>query len=46
MEDALAVSAPGGLRPATEAVPLPQVDEAYARMLPGAARLLAVLLPD
>ena len=43
VEDTLAFSALHGIRPMTEIVPLDQADEAYQKMLSGAARFRMVL---
>ncbi|ROQ93655.1 alcohol dehydrogenase [Streptomyces sp. 2132.2] len=43
VEDTMAFSALHGIRPITEAVPLGQADEAYQKMLSGAARFRMVL---
>ncbi|MET7492984.1 alcohol dehydrogenase [Streptomyces sp900116325] len=43
VEDTLAFSALHGIRPMTETVPLDQADEAYRKMLSGAARFRMVL---
>ena len=45
VEDTLAFSALSGVRPMTEVAPLSEVNEAFARMLSGAARFRMVLLP-
>jgi alcohol dehydrogenase len=42
-QDAMAFSALHGIRPMTEIVPLAQTDEAYRKMLSGAARFRMVL---
>ncbi|AXI78356.1 alcohol dehydrogenase [Peterkaempfera bronchialis] len=46
VEDTLAFSALSGVRPMTETVPLSEVNDAFARMLSGAARFRMVLLPE
>jgi alcohol dehydrogenase len=38
-------SALAGIRPMTETVPLDEVNEAFARMMSGAARFRMVLVP-
>ncbi|MFJ1654486.1 alcohol dehydrogenase [Streptomyces sp. NPDC088337] len=43
VQDTMAFSALHGIRPMTETVPLDQADEAYAKMLAGAARFRMVL---
>lgn len=43
VQDTLAFSALHGIRPMTEVVPLDQADQAYQKMLSGAARFRMVL---
>lgn len=43
VQDTLAFSALHGIRPTVEVVPLKQTDEAYQKMLSGAARFRMVL---
>ena len=43
VEDTMAFSALHGIRPMVETVPLDQADEAYRKMLSGAARFRMVL---
>ncbi|MGP4090537.1 zinc-binding dehydrogenase, partial [Streptomyces sp. KR55] len=45
VQDTMAFSALHGIRPMTEIMPLDQADEAYQKMLSGAARFRMVLTP-